>query len=332
MGRIDKTSGQDATLERRHINIMLRHIQEYEQVKTKKHQTFKTAQDFYDTRTICKQNFLKYYRRFCIASRDINSLLPHKTGRKFKEELKHSPEIINKIKDIRSKGYNRYDISIQIKKYMDINITPSSVYRLLKKLHINQLNPIIKEEKRRIIKMNAGELAHVDIHYVAKKTVTEIGNQKLYILGIIDDYSRICWLEVLENIKAVNVAFCAMDMLLKIKERYNIEFKEMMSDNGSEFSSRNNMDHPFEKMLSFYNITHRYTKPFSPKTNGKIERFWKTIEDELLSGEEFKTLEEFKKYILGYVIYYNEHRIHQGINNKMPINMLNLNMLNSEPN
>ena len=44
-------------------------------------------------------------------------------------------------------------------------------------------------------------------------------------------------------------------------------------------------------MLTFYDIKHRYTKPFSPQTNGKIERFWKILEDELLSGETFETLE-----------------------------------------
>ena len=188
---------------------------------------------------------------------------------------------------------------------------------------MKRLSPVIKGGVRRIVKMSSGELGHVDIHYVTSGTVKELGkNKKLYLLGIIDSYSRICWLEVIDSIKAINVAFAAMDIMMILKERYGIEFKEMMSDNGSEFASKNNPDHPFERMLSFYNVKHRYTKPFSPKTNGKIERFWKTIEEELLSGEYFETLEEFKHHILGYNLYYNEHRIHQGINNKMPVEMV----------
>ena len=322
MGRIDRSNGQDATMERRHIHTMLRHIDEYEQVKRKEHPFFKTAQDFYDARHLCKQNFLKYYRRYCFANRDINALIPHKTGRKFKDVLTYTPEIIDKIKEIRAKGYNRFDMTILLKKFLNIDIPPTTIYRLLKKLKINRLNTVIKEEKRRIIKMNAGELGHIDIHYVAKGTVNEMGNKKIYILGIIDSYSRVCWLEVIDSIKAVNVSFSAMEIMLRLVERYGIQFKEMMSDNGSEFASRNNPEHPFEKMLNFYHVKHRYTKPFSPQTNGKIERFWKTIEDELLSGENFETLEEFKHYIRGYVLYYNEHRIHQGINNKRPVNMV----------
>lgn len=193
----------------------------------------------------------------------------------------------------------------------------------MKKLGINKLNPVIKEQKRRIVKMEAGELGHIDIHYVTKGTVKELGNKKLYILGLIDDYSRVIWLEVIDSIKSIDVMFASMEILLRLRERYGISFKGIMSDNGSEFASKNNVDvHPFEKMLKFYDIKHVYTKPCRPQTNGKIERFWKTIEDELLSGEVFDTLEEFKHHITGYCVYYNEHRIHQGINNIIPAKML----------
>ncbi|MGV2433253.1 MAG UNVERIFIED_CONTAM: integrase core domain-containing protein [Rickettsiaceae bacterium] len=190
------------------------------------------------------------------------------------------------------------------------------------KLGINRLNPELKELKRRIIKMSAGELGHIDIHYVAKGTVKELGNQKLYIVGLIDSYSRICWLMPIRSIKSLDVSYATMEMLVILRNRYGIEFKEMMSDNGSEFSSRNNVSgHPFEKMLGFLKIKHVYTKPCSPKTNGKIERFWRTLEEELLSGEEFETLADFEHHIKGYCLYYNEHRMHQGIDLKRPVEM-----------
>jgi len=322
MGRVDKSSGQDKTLERRHINQMLRNFSDYELVKSNSHTTLKTAKEFYEDKGLCKQNFLKYYRRYLISNRDSNALIPHKTGRRFRDSLQYAPGVIEKIKEIRSKGYNRFDISMILREQEKIELTPSSLYRLMRKLGINRLNIKIKEEKRRIIKMEAGELGHIDIHYVTKGTVKELGNRKLYILGLIDDYSRICWLEVIDSIKSIDVMFASMEILMRLKDRYDIGFKEMLSDNGSEFASRNNDSHPFERMLKFYGIKHRYTKPFCPQTNGKIERFWKTLEEELLSGEEFETLEEFKHHILGYIVYYNEHRMHQGINNKIPNSMI----------
>jgi len=320
MGRIDRAKGQDATMERRHIQIMLRNIEGYELVKNNKHPKYNTAMEFYDGIGVCRQNFLKYYRRFINANRDIGALIPKKAGRKFKEELSYSQELIEQVKEIRRKGFNKYDLQIKLRK-LGINISPSTIYRLMKKLNINRLNPRIKEEKRKIIKMHAGEMGNIDIHYVAKGTVKETGDKKLYILGLIDAYSRICWLEVIDSIKSIDVMFASMEILMKLKDRYDIQFESIMSDNGAEFSSNNN-EHPFEKMITFYGVKHIYTKPCRPQTNGKIERFWKTLEDELLSGEEFATLEEFKEYILGYVIYYNEHRLHQGINNITPIQML----------
>lgn len=323
MGRIERSNGQDAVMERRHIQVMLKNIDEYELVKSKKHPKYKTVGEFYDDIGLCKQNFLKYFRRFTSSNRDVKSLIPHKTGRKFKEELPYSNELIEQIKEIRAKGFNKFDIQIKIRKKLGIEISPSTIYRLMQKLKINKLNPKIKEEKRKIIKMYAGEMGNIDIHYVAKGSVKETGKKQLYILGLIDAYSRICWLEVIESIKSINVMFATMEILLRLKDQYNIQFESIMSDNGGEFSSINNKDHPFEKMLNFYGIKHIYTKPCRPQTNGKIERLWKTLEDELLSGEEFETLKEFKEYILGYVVYYNEQRLHQGINNITPLQMLN---------
>ena len=323
MGRIDRSGGQDATMERRHIQQMIRHMDEYELVKNKKHLKYTFAKDFYDAKGICKQNFLKYYRRYLNNNRDISSLIPHKTGRKFKDSIQYAPEVVEKLKELRSKGYNRYDIESILKDRHKIELSASAIYRLMAKLGISRLNPKIKLEIRRIIKMAAGELGHIDIHYISKGTIKEMKDKRVYLLGVIDSYSRICWLEPLEAIKSLDVSFATLDILTLLRARYKIQFKEMLSDNGSEFSSKNNIDnHPFERMLKFLSVKHRYTKPARPQTNGKIERFWKTIEDELLSGETFETMDEFKHYIKGYCIYYNEHRMHQGINLKMPSEMV----------
>lgn len=322
MGRIDRSQGQDATMERRHVRQMVELIDEYEQIKKKKHPHFKKVQELFDQRKVVKQNFHKYYQRYQAHNRDINALIPHKTGRKFKDIETYTPEILETIKALRAKAYNKFDIAHLLNKNYNQQLSPATVYRLTLKLGLNKLNTKIKEEKRKIIKMKAGELGHIDVHYVAKNTVKETGNKKLYIVGLIDDYSRIGWIEVTDSLKAIDIMFKSMELMMNLRSRYHITFEEILSDNGSEFSSKNNAQHPFEKMLTFYGVKHRYTKPCRPQTNGKIERFWKTLENELLDGEVFETLQEFKDYLLGYMIYYNEHRPHQGINNKKPIDMI----------
>ena len=101
------------------------------------------------------------------------------------------------------------------------------------------------------------------------------------------------------------------------------EVNYIVKKNYLKYYPQTNKDsHPFEKLLNFVDIKHIYTRPARPQTNGKIERFGKTLENELLSGETIETMDEFKHYIRGYCIYYNEHHMHQGINLKISQEML----------
>jgi transposase InsO family protein len=65
-------------------------------------------------------------------------------------------------------------------------------------------------------------------------------------------------------------------------------------------------------------ITHRYTRPYRPQTNGKAERFWRTLEEDLLFETAFDSPEQLKEELLQYLIYYNQHRPHQALNGKTP--------------
>lgn len=72
-----------------------------------------------------------------------------------------------------------------------------------------------------------------------------------------------------------------------------------MTDNGQEFtaftSQKAKDKHFFEAMLNIFGINHIYTKPYRPKTNGKIERFWRILYNEcLLPINKTLSLEEFK--------------------------------------
>jgi transposase InsO family protein len=82
--------------------------------------------------------------------------------------------------------------------------------------------------------------------------------------------------------------------------------------------SKTKESHPFERMLIEMNIKHRYTRPYRPQTNGKIERFWKTLNDDLIEETEFDTLEELKDELLQYMYYYNELRPHQSLGGISP--------------
>ncbi|HTA81355.1 MAG TPA: integrase core domain-containing protein [Bacteroidia bacterium] len=68
---------------------------------------------------------------------------------------------------------------------------------------------------------------------------------------------------------------------------------------------------------------HRYTWPYRPQTNGKVERFWRILEDNLLRDTFFDSLTELKDELIQYLYYYNHGRPRQGINNLKPIDKIN---------
>jgi len=76
--------------------------------------------------------------------------------------------------------------------------------------------------------------------------------------------------------------------------------------------------HPFERLLIEMGIKHRYTRPYRPQTNGKVERFWRSLNEDLIEGTHFESVEHFKQELLDYMLYYNKLRPHQGINGKTP--------------
>jgi transposase InsO family protein len=82
------------------------------------------------------------------------------------------------------------------------------------------------------------------------------------------------------------------------------------------------MEHPFERMLIEMGIKHRYIRPYRPQTNGKAERFWRTIEEDLFDETNFDSLDEMKEELLQYMYYYNQERPHQGINGLTPFKFL----------
>jgi len=298
-------------------------IREYELVKQKKHPHFKFVTDFYKFHNTNRQTFLKYYNRFYLSGSD-KDLLPQKRGPKWKSR-RPLPYIEHKVVKLRKAGLNRYEIASLLKpKLKQFTPSPSGVYNIVKRYNLNKLTPKMKTEQRKIIKQKAGDLGHIDCHYLAKDVVRGVSD-RLFLIAIVDDATRIVGMEVISDIKSLTTMFATMRILNYFKQAYNIEFKELLSDNGSEFGKKNiksPADHPFERLLMEMGIKHRYTRPYRPQTNGKIERFWKTIETDLLEDMTFDSIDHLMDELSQYIYYYNHQRPHQGINGDTPVSFL----------
>lgn len=173
-------------------------------------------------------------------------------------------------------------------------------------------------------KAMAGEMVHIDLHKM-KNIKWENPNKKKYWAWIIDDATRIAYVEIISNKRSKTLA----DFMRRAYRWYKakgITIKRVMSDNWLEFTTHNlnkssiwNSKHSFETVLEKLWIIHKYTKIRCPQTNGKIERFWKVINDNFWYKYSFTSHKDFKMRFMDWLTYYNLKRPHWGIEYMTPI-------------
>jgi transposase InsO family protein len=311
---------QDMTLKRNYFQKYRFLINEYERVKSGQHPHFRFVKDFYSHYDTDRRSFLKYYNRYKLSG-NPEDLLPRKRGPKWKSRCP-LPFIENKVVALREKGLNRYEIVHILKPLLKSHTpSPAGVYNITKRHGLNRLRPVMKQNKRRIIKEKAGELAHIDTHRLSKSLIID-QSHKLYLVCVIDACTRIAWAEVIDDLKSLTVMFATLKCFNIIADEYDIRFAEVLTDNGPEFgqsTSSKKKEHPFERMLMELKIKHRYTRPYRPQTNGKAERFWRTIEDDVFDETTFDSIEHIKKEVIEYMVYYNYQRPHQALNGVTPV-------------
>lgn len=315
-----RNTNDDFTLVRNYIQKYQFLIKEYELVKEKQHPTYRFVKDFHKANGTDRRIFLKYYNRFKVSGK-TEDLLPQKRGPKWKSR-RPLPFIEQKVLALREQGNNKYEISCILRpKLKQFTPSPSGVYNIIKRYNKHRLTPKIQQSKRRIIKQKAGELAHIDTHYLPKGIVQSEPHKRYYLYGIIDSCTRVAWVELTEDITALTTMFAGLKSFNILATHYNIKFKEVLTDNGPEFgkkASKSKNNHAFERMLNELEIKHRYIRPYRPQTNGKIERFWRTIEEDLIRETYFESKEHLKEEILQYLYYYNQERPHLSLMGQIP--------------
>ncbi len=313
-----RNNSSDLTLDRNYVQKWRFLIAEYEAVKAGTSDRYRRVGEFYRAHGTCSQTFRKYYNRYLQNPGDA-SLLPQKRGPKWKR-AGVAPAIEARIVEQRGLGLNRYEIYAGLRAAVERPPSLSTIYRLLRRHGLNRLNRPMIEAKRRIIKDKLGELGHVDLHQLPADSFLRPPARTHYLICLVDAVGRLAWPEVVPPKKARPDMFKTLKMINTLHVRYGITFSDILSDNGAEFAARANpQEHPFEAMLLELGIRHRYTRPYRPQTNGKAERFWRTLDTDLIEGTTFDDIEQFTKELLEYIIFYNEFRPHQAIDGLTPM-------------
>jgi len=139
------------------------------------------------------------------------------------------------------------------------------------------------------------------------------GQYRVYMIGFMDDNSRflVGW-GLYRFQKGENV----MEVFRAAIEKRGMP-KEVLSDNGRQYHSWRGTS-KFTLMLTKLGIRHIRSRPYHPQTCGKIESFWRNLNQECLTKHPLATFEEAQAKIGEYVEYYNFKRPHQGIANLIP--------------
>jgi putative transposase len=184
--------------------------------------------------------------------------------------------------------------------------SPSSVYRVLKKagLLAGQTPHVTKKGTGFVQPLKAHQEWHVDVSYL------NIAGTFYFLCSILDGYSRfiVHW-EIREKMEEADV----QTIIQRAREKFPGEHPRLISDNGPQFIAKD-----FKEFIRIAGMTHVRTSPYYPQSNGKIERFHKTIKGECIRVMVPLSLEDARRIVTAYVAHYNHVRLHSAISYVTP--------------
>jgi transposase InsO family protein len=236
------------------------------------------------------------------------------------------PSIAEQIEALRRRRWTGQQIAAQT------GVSPATVCRVLRRLGLSRIRDLEPAEPvRRYEREHPGELIHIDIKKLGRFSRTGhriTGNRKgqsntrgvgwEFVHVCIDDASRIAFTQIKPNEKKRS-ATAFLRASVAYYESLGIKVERVMTDNGSCYKSR-----AFARACKRLRIKHVRTKPYTPKTNGKAERFIQTALREWAYAQSYDTSDQRADELPRWTHRYNWHRPHRGIKSTTPISRLGL--------
>ncbi|MGY3062873.1 transposase InsO family protein [Streptomyces sp. TE3672] len=210
-----------------------------------------------------------------------------------------------------------------------LGLNPATVHRVLTRYHLARLTHLDRATGRvirRYERNRPGELVHVDIkklgnipdggghkalgRQAGRKTRSGAGYSHLH--NAVDDHSRLAYSEILaDEKKETAVAFWQRAHAFFTQAGITVE--RVLTDNGSCYKS-----HLWRNSLTAQGISHKRTRPYRPQTNGKVERFNRTLLDEWAYAQPYRTEADRRAAYPAWLHTYNHHRGHTALKGQPP--------------
>ena len=214
----------------------------------------------------------------------------------------------------------------------DLGVSPATVSRILRRLGLNRMRDLEPAEPvRRYERDHPGDMIHIDIkklgrfdkvgHRITGDRTGQSNSRGVgweFVHVGIDDASRVAFSQILPDEKAVSaVAF--LSAAAAYYKSLGVTVARVMTDNGSCYKA-----FAFRDACRGLGLKHVRTKPYTPKTNGKAERFIQTALREWAYAQAYPTSDRRADELPIWLHRYNWHRPHGGIKSKTPISRLAL--------
>lgn len=182
-----------------------------------------------------------------------------------------------------------------------VAVSPSSVYRVLKEAGL--IKTLWQKPSRKgtgfVQPLQPHEHWHIDFSFV------NIGGTFYYPCSVLDGASRyiVHW-EIRQSMKEADAEM----VLQKAREKYPEAKPRIISDNGPQFIAKD-----FKEFIRLWQTSHVLTSPYYPQSNGKLERWHRTLKEQALRPQTPLDLEEARQVVGEFVNHYNTVRLHSAI-------------------
>lgn len=192
-----------------------------------------------------------------------------------------------------------------------VAVSPSSVYRVLRRAGVLDRYHQVPSKKGTGFHQPSAphQHWHIDIAYL------NIAGTFYYLCSLLDGYSRylVHW-EIREAMTEQDVE----TIVQRARERFPNACPRIISDNGPQFIARD-----FRSYVRLCGMTHVRTSPYYPQSNGKLERWHRTLKETTIRPKAPASLDEARRVVASFVNDYNHRRLHSAIGFITPIDKLN---------
>jgi putative transposase len=182
-----------------------------------------------------------------------------------------------------------------------VAVSPASVYRVLKAegLLANRWQKPTRKGTGFVQPLAPHEHWHIDFSYV------NVGGTFYYLCSILDGCCRfiVHW-EIREAMKETDAEL----VLQRAREKYPQARPQIISDNGPQFVAKD-----FKEFLRLWQTTHVLTSPHYPQSNGKLERYHRTLKEQAIRPKTPLSLEDARRVVSEFVEHYNTVRLHSAL-------------------